>query len=142
MTWILTKVNDDTFIKSSEDIRWIEWKDGRGHKLHEEPEINRSLMMSPFSESHTWLTTAISRFTKNNENNFEFETINSTYKLNKINDDMQKQEHSETTISISHTETTGEVIRKISTAIEKFGISINVVDIQPEHVEYKIDILK
>jgi hypothetical protein len=55
---------------------------------------------------------------------------------------MQNSEQPEIIISIGHLETSGEVIRKISTAIEKFGISINVVDIQPEHVEYKIDILK
>ena len=55
---------------------------------------------------------------------------------------MQNFEQPEITISISHLETTGDVIRKISSAIEKFGISINVKDVQPEHVEYKIEVLK
>ena len=55
---------------------------------------------------------------------------------------MQSKVQPEITIKINQLETTGDVIRKISTAIEKFGITINVVDIQPEHVEYKIDVLK
>jgi hypothetical protein len=81
MTWILTKDDVESFIKSSEDIKWVEWKDGRGHKLHEEPEINRSLMMSPFSESHTWLTTPIVKIKTKEKNIYEFETENSSYKL-------------------------------------------------------------
>ena len=55
---------------------------------------------------------------------------------------MQNNVQPEITVRIGHLETTGDVIRKISNEIEKFGITIKVVDIQPEHVEYKFEILK
>jgi hypothetical protein len=55
---------------------------------------------------------------------------------------MKRTEQSENTIKIDNKETSNDVIRKLSTVIEKFGITINVVDVQPEHIEYKIDVLK
>ena len=54
---------------------------------------------------------------------------------------MSNTKQPEITFKISHLETTGDVIRKISTEIEKFGIYIKVEEIQPEYVEYKIDVL-
>lgn len=142
MTWILTKPDNDRFFKTSQSIKWIEWKEGRGENAHDEPSLGRSLMMSPIGPLHTWLTTPIVKIITKDENNFEFETVNSTYKLNKQLLKMENLKQTENTIKINQLETTGDVIRKISTEIEKFGITINVVDVQPEYVEYKIDVLK
>jgi len=85
MTWILTKINNDIFEKTSESIKWIEWKEGRGENIHDDPSLGRSLMMSPIGPFHTWLTTPIIKIISKTETQFEFETVNSTYKLKKIN---------------------------------------------------------
>ena len=81
MTWNLTKLDDPYFEKRSEKVKWIEWKDDRGSALHEEPEIERSLIMSPFSEFHTWLTSPINEFKKISDEEYEFTTKNSSYNL-------------------------------------------------------------
>ena len=81
MTWILTKLDDPYFEKQSEKVKWIEWKGGRGAALHDEPEIERSLIMSPLSEFHTWLTSPINEFKKISDEEYEFTTKNSSYNL-------------------------------------------------------------
>lgn len=90
MTWILTKTDDPYFKKESKKVKWIQWVDGRGDSLHDEPEIERSLIMSPFNEFHTWLTSTIKEFTKISDEEYEFTTKNSSYNLK-----LKKQQYAE-----------------------------------------------
>jgi hypothetical protein len=82
-SWVLTKNDDPYFTKVSTKVGWIEFgEDGRGKKLHEQPAIGRSLIMSPFNEFFTWQTTVITSFRQSlNEDEIVFSTKNSNYTL-------------------------------------------------------------
>jgi len=68
----------------SEDIKWIEYDETRRFKKeHTAPEINRSLLMSPFNEFFTWNTTLITKLIST-EYPIKFETENSNYILYKL----------------------------------------------------------
>lgn len=78
----LTKVGDDSFIKTSKSIKWVEFNDnGSANELHTEPKIGYSLIMSPFNYSYTWLTTVITDIIEDKENYVHFKTENSEYIL-------------------------------------------------------------
>ena len=79
--FILTKPDNELFIKGSESVKYIEWKEGRGDSIHDEIAIGRSLIMSPFSEFHTWLTTPIITIHSQSPTQIEFSTENSRYIL-------------------------------------------------------------
>jgi hypothetical protein len=75
----------DKLIAESQAVLWFEWGlDGKFESLHEEPEIGRSLIMSPFNQFFTWLTTPITEIVKQKEGYIKFKTKNSTYELFKL----------------------------------------------------------
>lgn len=82
--WKLVRERDG-LTKHSEKIAWIEWnEDGTGKEVYDDPDIGRSLIMSPFNDFFTWMTTEVIDILDVNENNIKFKTKNSTYNLYKI----------------------------------------------------------
>ena len=77
----------DELTKESNDVLWVEFnKDGTFKEKHDEPSVGRSLLMSPFNTSFTWLTTPITKILEVSENLTMFDTENSRYHLYKTND--------------------------------------------------------
>ena len=68
---------DDGLVKHSENVTWIQWNEnGTANSHHNDPEIGRSLIMSPFHPLFfTWQTTQIIEF-KPKESGVEFVTKN------------------------------------------------------------------
>ena len=86
--WILTKPDQPSFQKLSADIIWLEFNEDRTYKArHKKPAVGLSLLMSPFNQYFTWLTTPITHIKESKENHWLFDTENSTYLLRKIEDD-------------------------------------------------------
>jgi hypothetical protein len=83
MKYQLKKLDDENFIKGSEDVKYIEWINGRGDSLYNEIAIGRSLIMSPFNNFHTWLTTPIIEIISQTESEIILKTENTSYKLTK-----------------------------------------------------------
>lgn len=81
MSYELRKPNDDFFVKGSVGAKFIEWKDGRGDSLHDEILVGRSLIMSPYNDFHTWLTSPITEISSQTPTQIEFKTQNSSYIL-------------------------------------------------------------
>ena len=77
----LIKIGDELFEKHSADICWVEFENGRGKSMHEKPQIGYSLMMSPFNDSFTWMTTSVTEIIEETNNFIHFKTENSEYKL-------------------------------------------------------------
>jgi len=62
-------------------IAWIEFDEsGRGKVIHEEPAIDRSLMLEP-SISYKWMTTIVTEIVEQREGYIKFKTLNSIYEL-------------------------------------------------------------
>jgi len=62
-------------------IAWIEFSaNGVGKAMHEEPAIDRSLMLEP-SISYKWMTTTITEVVEERLGYIKFKTLNSTYEL-------------------------------------------------------------
>ena len=77
----------DNLIKESARVMWLEWnEDGTFKENHEQPDIGRSLLMSPFNQFFTWQTTEITEIIDQGEDYVKFKTGNSTYELFKTND--------------------------------------------------------
>lgn len=73
---------EDNLKKESENIIWIEFgDDNRFKEKHDEPDINRSLLMSPFNDYYTWQTTTIVEIISKEKNYIHFKTKNSEYEL-------------------------------------------------------------
>lgn len=84
--WKLVRERDG-LTKVSKEIMWVEWNEDRTFKSkHDEPLINRSLLMSPFNQFFTWQTTTITEIVENREDYVKFKTGNSTYELFNTND--------------------------------------------------------
>jgi hypothetical protein len=49
--------------------------------MHEKPQIGYSLMMSPFNDSFTWMTTSVTEIIEETNNFVHFKTENNEYKL-------------------------------------------------------------
>jgi hypothetical protein len=82
--WKLHRIDDD-LIKTSFEVMWLEFdENGKFKQKHDVPEVGRSLLMSPFNAFFTWQTTDIVELINANDNLVEFETKNSTYKLERI----------------------------------------------------------
>jgi hypothetical protein len=82
--WKLVRERDG-LTKHSEDVMWIEFgDDGFFKEKHTEPEIGRSLLMSPFSQFFTWQTTSVTEIMEQREDYIKFKTGNSTYELFKL----------------------------------------------------------
>jgi hypothetical protein len=73
----------DGLKKSSNAIIWIEFNDdGRFKEKYDEPNINRSLLMSPFNDFFTWQTTPITEIIEIEDGKYiRFKTKNSEYEL-------------------------------------------------------------
>ena len=62
-------------------IGWVEWSgNGTGKAMHDEPAIDRSLMLEP-SISYKWMTTIITEVVEQREGYIKFKTLNSIYEL-------------------------------------------------------------
>jgi hypothetical protein len=82
--WKLVRKRDG-LAKQSRDIKWIEWnEDGTGKDSHNSPKIGLSLVMSPFNNMYTWLTTNITEIVKDTPEYIHFKTTNSEYELFKL----------------------------------------------------------
>ena len=82
--WKLVRKRDG-LTKQSNDIKWIEWNENGTFKADfEEPQIGRSLLMSPFNPSFTWQTTTIIEIVEQRDDYIKFKTENSNYELFKI----------------------------------------------------------
>lgn len=80
----LTRENDE-MVKYSRDVMWLEWnEEGHWKDRHSEPAVGRSLLMSPFNDAFTWMTTDIVEILHEDDNFIRFKTKNSTYRLCKI----------------------------------------------------------
>lgn len=82
----LIKTEDDSFLKLSSKVCFIKYdENGSGKELLNKPELGTSLLMSPFNETFTWLTTAIEEIIEekyiNGVNYLKFRTMNSLYEL-------------------------------------------------------------
>jgi len=79
--WKLVRERDN-LTKFSADIIWIEWSDlGFFKEKHDEVEVGRSLMMSPFNQFFTWQTTEVTEIVVNDKEYIKFRTKNSNYEL-------------------------------------------------------------
>jgi hypothetical protein len=82
--WKLVREHDG-LTKQSKEVMWIEFNDeGRFKSKHDEPAVERSLMMSPFTFSFTWQTTAVTEIVEQRKDYVKFKTRNSNYELFKI----------------------------------------------------------
>ena len=86
--WELTKRDNAHFLKKSVDIKWLEWDEtGKCSGMHGDPEIGRSLIMSPFNKYFTWQTTDVTSFqTSEDGTEILFSTKNSNYILKRLTD--------------------------------------------------------
>jgi hypothetical protein len=85
--WKLVRERDG-LTKQSKDIKWLEWNEqGRVKEDHNKPAIGRSLLMSPFNDFFTWMTTDITEIVEKREDYIKFKTSNSIYELWKLKND-------------------------------------------------------
>jgi len=85
--WKLVRERDG-LTKQSKDIRWLEWNEqGRVRENHDKPAVGRSLLMSPFNDYFTWMTTDITEILEEQDNYVKFRTRNSNYELWKLEND-------------------------------------------------------
>ncbi len=83
--WRLVRERDG-LTKESKEVIWVEWnEDGTFKSKHDEPLIDRSLLMSPFNQFFTWQTTTITEIVDQRDDYIKFKTGNSTYELFKNN---------------------------------------------------------
>ena len=82
--WKLVRERDG-LTKQSAEVMWVEWnEEGKFKSKHDEPAVDRSLIMSPFTMSFTWQTTPITEVLEKQENFLKFKTKNSVYELWKL----------------------------------------------------------
>ena len=63
-------------------ILWIDWeKNGTFHSSHNEPKLERSLIVDPHHMSYTWMTTILTEIIEQREDYIKFKTSNSIYEL-------------------------------------------------------------
>ena len=75
----------DGLTKQSAEVMWVEFNDeGRFKSKHDEPAVERSLIMSPFNQFFTWQTTIITEIVEEREDYIKFKTQNSNYELWKL----------------------------------------------------------
>ena len=79
--WKLVRERDG-LTKQSKEVMWVEWnEEGRFKSKHDEPAVNRSLIMSPFNQFFTWQTTDITEIVEERDGYLKFKTQNSNYEL-------------------------------------------------------------
>jgi hypothetical protein len=82
--WKLVRERDG-LTKQSKDIKWLEWnEEGRYRADHKEPTVGRALLMSPFNDYFTWMTTDITEIVEERDDYVKFKTRNSNYELWKL----------------------------------------------------------
>ena len=84
--WKLVRERDG-LTNESKDIKWLEWtEEGRVRQDCTEPAVGRSLLMSPFNDFFTWMTTDITEIVESSEDGsyLKFNTRNSVYELFKL----------------------------------------------------------
>jgi hypothetical protein len=85
--WKLVRERDG-LTNQSKDIKWIEWnEEGRYKADHKEPAVGRALLMSPFNDFFTWMTTDVTEIVEEREDYIKFKTRNSNYELWKLKND-------------------------------------------------------
>lgn len=85
--WKLVRERDG-LTNQSKDIKWIEWnEEGRFKASHKEPAVGRALLMSPFNDFFTWMTTDVTEIVEEREDYIKFKTRNSNYELWKLKND-------------------------------------------------------
>jgi len=85
--WKLVRERDG-LTKQSKDIKWLEWnEEGRFKADHKEPAVGRALLMSPFNDFFTWMTTDVTEIVEEREDYIKFKTRNSNYELWKLKND-------------------------------------------------------
>jgi len=84
--WKLVRERDG-LTNQSKDIKWLEWnEEGKVRLDCVEPAVGRSLLMSPFNDFFTWMTTDITEIIESSEDGsyLKFNTRNSVYELFKL----------------------------------------------------------
>jgi hypothetical protein len=84
--WKLVRERDG-LTNQSKEIKWLEWnEEGRYRADHKEPAVGRALLMSPFNDFFTWMTTDITEIVESSEDGsyLKFNTRNSVYELFKL----------------------------------------------------------
>jgi len=72
----------DNLTLEGEKIRWIDWNEnGTFNSAHDEPKVDRSLIVDPHYMNYTWMTTTITEILEQKENYTKFKTTNSVYEL-------------------------------------------------------------
>ena len=72
----------DGLTKAGNKILWIDWEiDGTFNSSHDEPKLERSLILDPYLGSYTWMTTTITEIIEQREDYIKFRTSNSVYEL-------------------------------------------------------------
>jgi hypothetical protein len=72
----------DKLTKESAKVLWLEWnEDGTFKDKFEEPDVGRSLIMSPFNDFFTWQTTTVTEIVEQRDDYVKFKTENSNYEL-------------------------------------------------------------
>jgi hypothetical protein len=72
----------DGLTKVGNNVTWIEFDDEKKFKQkHDEPAINRNLVLDFVGITFTWMTTTINELIENREDYIKFKTKNSTYEL-------------------------------------------------------------
>ena len=85
--WKLVRERDG-LTKQSKDIKWLEWnEEGRYKADHKEPAVGRALLMSPFNDFFTWMTTDVTEIVEERDDYIKFKTRNSNYELWKLKND-------------------------------------------------------
>ena len=85
--WKLVRERDG-LTNQSKDIKWLEWnEEGKVREDHNEPAIGRSLLMSPFNNYFTWMTTDVTEIVEERDDYIKFKTRNSNYELWKLKND-------------------------------------------------------
>ena len=84
INWKLVRERDG-INKQSEKVIWIEFNDdGRFKEKYDDIGLNRSLIMSPFSDYFTWQTTPVTEIVEQRDGYVKFKTKNSVYELFKL----------------------------------------------------------
>jgi hypothetical protein len=78
----LFKSGEPNFIKTSREVKFVEWNENKSYKNdYNNPALNLSLVMSPFNDFYTWMTTIIDEIIEEREGYVKFKTTNSEYEL-------------------------------------------------------------
>lgn len=78
----LLKPNEPNFIKTSIGVKFITWGEHDEYQSHsDKPTLGASLIMSPFNDFYTWMTSIITEIIDEHNNYIKFKTTNSTYEL-------------------------------------------------------------